>query len=241
MSKRSTTKWDGNPRNRPSSRHKKRGKTSYSNPGYSALEEKFVDYELLDKVIGGTLAGSECNPTGLGSISANAEGKGESQHDGRKYSITGVHLRGNIFRPLTAGVGTPADDAVVRLAVILDKRCNATEFSAENVFKPLSTVSDVYAMRNLQETGRYAILKDKRIRIPSSQSTVAIGSATTFTTGVVVVPFTIDINFKKPVVVYAKNTLADVTSIVDNNIGVMCLSTTSNLKMSYMSRVRFHA
>lgn len=201
------------------------------------VEKKFIDYEY-DAVIVETVAGSEADPATALSLTATAQGDGESNRDGRQVRLLSCHLRGEVqFDPLDQA--TPGLAQCVRILVVLDKQTNGAQFNAEDVLAdPANADLDVHAFRNLQYTQRFRVLKDFTVRQPAftavwdSDSTLKAGAQ---------VPFKCNIDLGNMPVTYT-GTSAAIASIADNSIHVLAIASTTSTgsaTLKYISRVRF--
>ena len=200
--------------------------------GFLGIEKKFIDYEY-DAAVVDTVAGSEADPATALSLTATAQGDGESNRDGRKVRLVSVHMRGHIQFEAVAD-GTAAE--YVRILVVHDKQTNGAQFNAEDVLKdPTNADLDTDAFRNLQYTQRFTVMKDFWVR--SGNRTYAFDSNTPAGAAV---PFKVNINLGNMPVTYTGSTAA-IGSIADNSIHVMaiCNEGSSNATLKYLSRCRF--
>ncbi len=203
--------------------------------GFVGIENKFVDYERSTNV-DVSWAGNELDDTTALSLSAIAQGDGESQRDGRRVDLLSVHVKGLVNVIAAEAATAPQNSGIMRLILVLDKQTNGAQLNAEDVMTNLTF--DVNSWRNLQNSQRFRILKDIRINMPvNNQTTFQVND---FSIGAQTYPFEMHVVFKKPIQVNHTGTTAVVTSIADNSIhliGVCNLSTTGSI--DYSSRVRF--
>lgn len=206
--------------------------------GLMGLEKKYIDYEYSG-AMSNTWAVHEDGTADA--ISATAEGNGPSNRDGRRYAIHGVNIRGSFVQASAEAETDPVGDNVVRLAVVLDRQTNGAQLSpAGQVYDTNGTAPQAYALRSLEHTRRYRVLKDLKKRIPGAQALMAQGAVNTFARGEVIIPFSIDLTFKKPIIVECSGTTAAIASIVDNSIHVIATEHKGyGVTLSYKSRVRF--
>lgn len=210
---------------------------NFRSGGFLGIENKFLDTELTSTALAVTW--QALNPTGTGctnSLSVPAEGDGESARDGREYIINSVHIKGAFARAATEGGVAPQDQDVVRAVLYIDHQSNGAEATATNIMDGGGT-SDWLAFRNLQYTKRFTVLADKMfvIRPPL----VNEGAANAFANQLTYVPFKMNKVFKKPLKVMCNATSANVSSCVDNNIGIAFVSSSVNVTVQYQGRVRF--
>lgn len=202
-------------------------------------ETKFLDSELNSANISETWA--SLNPIGTGctdSISVPAQGDGESERDGRVYHIKSVHIRGQVFVTPNESAAAPYSDTFVRVVLYWDTQTNGTEATATDIFDAGGTI-DALAFRNLQNSKRFIVLKDKIIRVTPAH--LNEGGANLFAHGGVYLPFTMNKKFKKPIKVRCTGTTANVNSVADNNLGIAAINNNAALdpSLSYQARIRF--
>lgn len=207
--------------------------------GYIGLEKKFIDYVKTDAVLTQVWTTGVHNPASTG-LSTVAQGDGESSRDGRRYDIHSVQVTGRIATTVQEGITGPPADILVRIALVLDKQTNGAELKAENVFT-VGANPDTDSYRNLQFISRFQVLKEKKIRIPVAQSTVAEG-VDLFSTGQVKVPFKFSYKWRKaPLKITTNGTTAVIGAVTDNSLHIICVADDVTIVplLSYSSRVRF--
>jgi len=236
-----------------SSRNPKRRRKSapkryaLASAGYGGKELKFIDSEVTSQSIVGTVTGSESDPT-QDSLNGVTQGDGESTRDGRRTYIHSVQIRGVIAFNHSQGFSTPTTDSFVRLALVLDTQTNGAQLNAEDVFKDPTNVNlDWNFLRNLSFTKRFRVLKQMDIH----DENYPVGAAGDGTTNVMVAadtlrPFSINYNFKKPVVCTYTSTSNAISEITDNSLHLIAIeglhsneASTMIGELSYVSRVRF--
>ncbi len=203
--------------------------------GFMGIENKFVDYEVA-ATIDNSWAGNEIEDGTALSLSAVAQGDGESNRDGRRMEMLSVHLKGFVTLNCVETNASPTDSEVVRLILVLDKQTNGAQLNAEDVVTV--TTFDVNAWRNLQNSQRFRILKDHIINL---QITTATQEAVNdYSSGGMKFPFEMHVVFKKPITVNHTGTTAVIASVADNSIHLIGVSTHATLvTINYNSRVRF--
>lgn len=162
----------------------KRSVANMRTGGYLGIEKKFLDCAWNSVAINSSTDGSgiEMQPSSgcTDCISVPAQGDGESQRDGRKYTITDVWVSGNID---TSPIPDQADASDIKgyyFALVLDTQANGATLVSENVFVNPSTLSDAMLpqpLRNLQNSKRFRILASKYIR-PGGMYSITDGTAT---------------------------------------------------------------
>ncbi len=204
--------------------------------GFAGIENKFVDYELVTRVVTAAWAGGELDEATALSLSSVAQGDGETQRDGRRMEILSVHIKGFVILVAQEAAAAPINGQAIRLVLVLDKQTNGAQLNAEDVFT--TTTTDVNAWRNLQHSQRFRILKDVRIDLMPWGGTA--GGTNSFDRGETKVLFEIHKVFKKPITVNHTGTTAVVASIADNSLHLIGVSTSATAcAVSYVSRVRF--
>ncbi len=204
--------------------------------GFVGIETKFVDYERTALTVDNAWAGNELDDTTALAVSSIAQGDGESQRDGRKCELLSCHLKGTATLASNEAQANPGESTVLRLILVLDKQTNGAQLNAEDVVT--ATTLDVNAWRNLQNSQRFRILKDVRMDINFTQHTQE--AVNDFSYANQVKSWEMHVVFKKPIVVNHTGTTAVVTSIADNSIHLIGVSTsTAQCVINYVSRVRF--
>lgn len=218
-----------------------RAPTNYRTGGFEGLEKKFVDYEYVGGNMSHTVAGSEVDPATVNCLNAVAQGDGESQRDGRRCTITSVHVSGYIRRQRQALSSDAAVAVRVKLVLLLDTQTNGAQFNAEDVFvEPTNGVLASCTFRNLQYQKRFRVLGTKIITLnPQSGAGPHIDY---LHWGEGMEAFEFHKEFKSGLEVNHSGTTAAVSSITDNSIHLMAVvdeSNTGHAMLSYVSRVRF--
>ena len=207
--------------------------------GYEDLENKFVDYNVAGDAFSTQWAGGEMEDGTALSLSAVAQGDGESQRDGRVYYINSVHIKGFINIDVAEAQTAPGADSLARIALVWDTQTNGAQLNAEDVFLTIGAGEDVNSFRNLRYSKRFIVLKDKMLRLPTSTAQLNEGSANAFANARVRIPFAINKKFKKPIKVRCSGTTAAVSSITDNSLHLIGTSTLASTTLTYQSRCRF--
>lgn len=208
----------------------------------SDIEVKFLDSELTTAAL--TTAWATYNPTGTGctdSLSVPAQGDGESERDGRVYYIKSVHVKGFIKMVAAESDTGPTGPIYARVVLYWDTQTNAAEAVATSIMDAGGT-EDFLAFRNLQQSKRFIVLKDKTIRV--DPQIVNEGSANLFANGPQQIPFAFNKTFKKHIKVRCVGTAANVSSVSDNNLGIASIlsvqTEVGNLpSINYQARIRF--
>ncbi len=205
--------------------------------GFGNIENKFVDYRVSGDAFTTSWAGGEMEDGTALSLSAVAQGDGESERDGRVYTINSVHIKGFLETPLEESQAAPEIDYMARLALVWDTQTNAVQLSAEDVFLTVAAGEDTNSFRNLQYSKRFIVLKDKTWRLAHQQ--VNEGAANLFATGGIRIPFKMNKSFKNGIKVRCTGTTAVIASIADNSLHLIGVSNSGQAVLTYQSRVRF--
>jgi len=211
--------------------------------GYEGMELKFKDNEVALMNLANTW-GME-DPVALNTISGVSQGDGENQRDGRVYNIHGLNFQGQLRQPALSALGVAASDVIVRIIIALDKQTNTAQMAATDLMEPgvLSTDLNSLTFRKLENTQRFRVLMDKRIRLNVADGQTAIhdGVATRFAHGEYIKNFAFYHKFATPIRVNTSGTTDSVGSINDNSIHVMAVSTegANFTQLAYVSRLRF--
>ncbi len=206
--------------------------------GFMDIEKKFIDYEVDSDAFTSVWAGGEMEDGTALSISAVAQGDGESNRDGRVYHIQSVHVNGYVELPAAESSTTPIADIIARIALVWDTQTNGAQLNAENVFLTTSSGKDVNSFRNLQFSKRFIVLKDKKLTVkPVGQTNE--GGINLFANGQVRVPFKFNKTFKTPIKVRCSGTTAVVGNITDNSLHIIGTANSTAVVLNYESRVRF--
>lgn len=206
--------------------------------GFAGLENKFLDTELTTTSLAATWG--TFNPTGTGStntLSVPVVGTGESERNGRMYTINSVMVRGVITSVPLESQGAPIADIRARVIVYWDTQTNSAEAVATDIMDGGAT-DDVLAFRNLQNTKRFIVLYDKSIVLHFNNQTNE-GAINLFAAGSVHRPFSFYKRFKNGIAVQCDGTTANVSSVTDNNFGLAAVATTTNVQIAYQARIRF--
>lgn len=209
--------------------------------GFEGLEKKFVDYEVTKGNMADTVASSEVDPTTVNCLNAIAQGDGESQRDGRRCTLTSVHVQGYVrFKSDVLSGGTP-DIGRVRLALVLDTQTNGAQFNAEDVFiEPTDGTLATCTFRNLQYQKRFRVLASKVVDLRSQAGAGPDAGFLYWSPDIA--SFEFHKEFKSGLQVNHSGTTASVASITDNSLHMIAIldgGSNADASLSYVSRVRF--
>ncbi len=203
--------------------------------GFLGLERKFFDVESAADAFATTWAAMEPATTNLTAV---AQGDGESNREGRKFSILSIHLKGFVKRPASESTTGPFGDETVRVCLVQDKQTNGAQLTATDVMDGGQT-EDYLAFRNLQFTKRFNVLWDRTFTLPVSRGAMNEGSINLFATADVRVPFTVNKTFNNPIQVTMSGTTADIANVTDNSIHVIGVGSATSVTLDYQCRIRF--
>lgn len=205
--------------------------------GFQDLEVKFVDYFVNDKAFTIDWAGGEMDEATALSLSAVGQGDGESQRDGRKYSLHSVHVKGTIYVNQLESQAAPINDVLVRVCLVLDTQTNKQQLNAEDVMKVIASGEDTKSFRNLSNSSRFKVLRNFEGII--KRENLNEGAANLFASVRSDISFDWNVKFKTPVKCLASATGATVAATTDNSIHVIGVADSTDAILSYISRVRF--
>lgn len=207
--------------------------------GFMNLEKKFKDVELAETGLSNFWTTK--NPL-TGTISGVKIGTGESDRDGRKYTIHSIYMKvviNKTFIPLDFDLNR-FEDIIGRIVIVLDTQTNGAQLTATDVF--LTGVNnDTFAFRNLQFTDRFRVLWDYPFRLSiangvmwkNSDAAYAVASVS----GEIITYFK---KFKGGLIVQCKDVNADVASITNNSLHCLAIcSKEGEANISYRARIRF--
>lgn len=205
--------------------------------GFIGIEKKFLDTTHAATALTVTWAGGEKDPTTFLGITSVGQGNGESQHLGRKFTVTDILIRGFFGSTSVKAQTNPIDNEIVRIIVVLDTQTNGAQLNAEDVMAD-GTGSSVHTFRNLQFVKRFKVLKDKSF-VFNHQGQSNEGAVNSFAAPQSLVPFKFNIKFKKGLVVNTTNTAAIIADMQDNSVHVIACGTDTAQFIQYTCRTRF--
>ncbi len=207
--------------------------------GFTGIEKKFVDYGINGTATTTIWAGGELDdPTAL-SLNAVAAGTAENQRDGRVQTLHSWFVKGFVTVADVESSVAALDDSLIRIVVYLDKQTNGAQSQAEQVFLTIGASQDVLSVKDLQNSARFRVLKDKTLLLPSARAMVNEGAINLFASGQTFIPFKMGGVFNPPIRVNYSGATAVIASITDNSLHIIATSTQVTALVSYRSRVRF--
>lgn len=208
---------------------------NYRTGGFLDLETKYIDTNYDANAFATSWATME--DATADAISCVAQGDGESNRDGRVYTIKSIHVRGFMYLTTSEAATDPQAGAVCRIALVWDKQTNGAQLTPADVFN--NGTNSCNQFRDLQYVRRFKVLKDiTRTIIPDNMNEAALNS---FAFGTKQVPFQMHVKFPKGIKVRCSTTTATIAAVVDNSLHIIGVSTTTSAFLSYTSRLRFWA
>lgn len=204
-----------------------------------AVEYKYLDSNLSSSVISSSLSSGMKDPTTVACLNAVPQGDTSSSRDGRKYTITGCHVRGVFYRQNRNDQTQVGDANFVTYALVLDRQTNGAQATSDEIFSSPSNAA--LCFQNLENTQRFKVLYKGTMDIPAG-SPAYNGVANQLETGGVSVPFSLD--KKLNITVNTSGTGANVTDITDNSLHFVAFAGfagagADSIELSYTCRIRF--
>ncbi len=210
--------------------------------GYLGIELKFLDCAWNSVAIGASTDGSggELQPSSgcTNALSVPAQGDGESQRDGRKYSIKSVYLNGTITTTVLANQADTLEGLGYYFALVLDTQANAATVVSENVYlNPATGAASMLPkpLRNLQNSKRFKILDSAYV--PVGGMYVQTDGASTGSISNQDAPV-LSLSWRGEVAVNCVGTTADVASASDNAIHVVAYAGATTLTPVFNGKCR---
>ncbi len=218
---------------------------NYRTGGFLGIELKFLDtaWNGVAVAVSTDGASGEMAPsTGCtNAISIPAQGDGESQRDGRKYTVKSVWLSGVILTTPTAAQTAVDEQCGYWLCLVQDTQTNGAKVVSENVFiNPATSAQSMVPqpLRNLQNSKRFRVLAHQFIYM----NPVVTGqdAAGTFSVGPGMDPV-VSLSWKGNMLCDSTGTTADVASASDNSISLIGYSSSATFTPVFHGkcRVRF--
>lgn len=203
----------------------------YRKGGYGTApskETKFYD-EIND--LGNVPISVNGNILSVSLINGIISGVGESQRVGRKIQVKGIGLTFTmqVGPNVLASLGTEH----MRVMLYLDKQCNGTAATVDDILESTDTAPIILSYRELENINRFRILHDKtyQLKVTSSVETVNGGLAEVRVIRKVWVNVNHPIEFTGPG--------PSITAIRSNNFGVLVISDKGAAIIKMSSRVRY--
>ncbi len=213
--------------------------------GFLGIEKKFLDCAWNGVALTASTdgAGGELQPASgcTNAISIPAQGDGESQRDGRKYTLKSAYINGEIaltgLNDQPNGIQLPS----IFLALVLDTQANGATVTSENVYINPGTSGETMLpkpFRNLQNTKRFRVLDSTTVECKDIYSTVDGANTASIQQGQ---RPKFELSWNGSLVCDSTGTTADVASASDNALHLIGYTdTTLSTPVVYgKSRIRF--
>lgn len=188
-------------------------------------ELKFIDFGHGPNVL--TAAGIFFT-----SLNQVPQGAGAYNRVGSKIHITKIHVHGRLYQSEYTG-GSNASQRV-RLIMFQDTQVNGNPPTTSNA---VLATPDVYSFQNLGTTDRFKILKD--ITLSLNRTPFWNGSSQVSPEYQRTVNFSVNTNITVTFDPYGAAT-GDISTIRDNNIGLLGISESGDVSFMGTSRIRFY-
>ena len=184
--------------------------------------------------------GSEYDPNVTAQLSLFSPVIGDdiANRTGRKVFVKNIRITGQLNRAASTA-GTTGDTPVeVRLVLYQDKQTNATQSQGEDVISSGAANGAINMFQNINNFGRFRILKDKRYILANNRAMA--GLTTAFVSNGDRVPFKMNLKINQWVNYNAANggTIADV---IDNSFHLIAMKSDSvtSCQIQYRARTVF--
>lgn len=210
---------------------------NYRTGGFERLESKFVDYNFEQLDVSDDWNDAASDPATALTLTACAQGDGESNRNGRKCTFTSIEVHAKLrLAPLRAQTQSPSSNRNIRVVMYQDTQTNqAQQGGGVNVFD-VSASSQILSFRNLKHNKRFKILYDKTHRLEYSS-----GAGISASSDWVGDHKDIVIKKKLNMPVLFQSTTAVIGSITDNSIHMLAITDApgNQVAFAYTSRARF--
>ena len=210
------------------------------------------EHKYYDQAISGAIArsatwtGAVADGTPL-TLFAPTQGAGINQRIGREVNVHKIRIFGYV--QMSAIDDTTAGNVYaqgVRVLLVQDMQTNGTQMLSQDLMDGSSVNAVITAFQNINNFGRFRVLKDKLLPLQDPNFLNDGTNATKHDVNGLIRPFKFSINFKKPVRVRFNATNGGtVADIVDNSFHMVANARTfgaadatqPSISMSYRSRI----
>lgn len=211
-------------------RRNRRGYSSVARTRGAAVtgEMKYFDSERTSVAITASTdwTASEYDPATLNTLFVPVVGAGVNQRIGKAVKVIKIKIKGLINIPAQTNQSAADVADVVRIALVQDCQTNAAQCQGEQVFTPPTSATAFQALcafQNVDNFGRFKVLKDKLIRLP--QPIIAFDGTNIEQVGIEI-PFKFTYKPRVPIVVRFNATNGGtVADIVDNSWHILASAT----------------
>ncbi len=213
--------------------------------GYSGMELKFLDtaWNAVAMATSTDGSGGELQPSSgcTNAISIPAQGDGESNRDGRKYTLKQAWFSGTVNSSPLANQADVSEFGGYFFAMVLDTQANGATVASEDVYINPSTLAAAMLpqpLRNLQNVKRFRVLDT--IYIEPADMYSSTDGTNTASLSHQRAPV-VNLNWKGHLECTATGTTADVASASDNAIHIIVFAGDTTLApvLTGKCRVRF--
>ena len=215
--------------------------------GFEGLELKFADFAIdaLPVSTAAGLTGGELAPTIAGCFNAVPRGDGPNQRLGRFFRMRSLQFSLLVRHgPINSLSGIPPSDAVVFIAVVLDKQTNGAQLSSEDVYiNPNGGVlTNGCPLRNLEHTDRFRVLATRTCKLNVSGNLGyaydTVAADILHNLGAIEKKVTINLRLKNKKVLMT-DTTGVIANIQDNSVHLIAFTNVTNVTISANARMRF--
>lgn len=209
--------------------------SNYRTGGYEGLEVKFLDSTKAATAVVATAAGAEQDPATANCLNGVAQGDGESNRDGRKYTIKRVSVHGTVNLVVGDDQASAIGGVGVRVMLVHDSQTNGAQLNSEDVVADVANF-DYLSFRNLQYEKRFKVLAEKTLTLDYINSQT--DGSNTASLGGQRKHFSFDKKLNMPVI--CTGTTGTVAAISDNSLHLIAIASTGVIcQVAYNARIRF--
>lgn len=232
----------------PQKRRRMKGRKGYSSVsrtrGGAVLGEmKYYDSFLSGYAISASTnwTATEADPTTPLTLFVPTQGAGINQRIGKACKVYKMKIHGMIYNAAQADQTTGKGPSLVRIILFQDYQTNASQAQGEQLMDATltGTANIVNSFQNIDNFGRFRVLKDIRIRFDNPN--LSYDGLNLEQQGIIK-PFKFNINFRRPVEVRFNSTAGGtVADLVDNSWHILAVTNGTGLAptLSYQCRVCF--
>lgn len=164
-------------------------------------------------------------------------GTGLQERIGRKIAVTGIFIKGVADLPSSASAADMADN--IRFMVVHDKQCNGNSALASDVLANVAPGAAWRSFRNLPNTQRFRVLHDEVMGLQSGGGAYEGTGTNVAAFAPVNHPFTVNVTFKKPLVIEYSGVAGGINEIKSNNVFILLASDIAKGRVEFSLRTRF--
>jgi len=209
---------------------------------YAAGEMKYFDQvkDLTTMNTSPTWTTAMFDPTTLNTLFCPTQGAGINQRIGKACKVHKIKINGAIqIAPQVNQVATD-NSALIRIMLVQDLQTNSAQMTGTQLMTGTilpSAIVGLQSFQNIDNFGRFKVLKEKRMTIGNPAIT---WDGTNIEQQGLVIPFKMNIKFRKPVEVRFNSTNGGtIADIVDNSWHVVANLSSADLlcQITYNSRI----